>query len=94
MWREEGTFPPSWNSKTFPPSCQINALSWAEKHSFSGLKVATRYEARVKAKNKVGWSGESPLYHFATCGAGKDCILNLIFGTKPNRKVDLYLVTS
>jgi hypothetical protein len=104
MWREEGIYyPPSsplvpstWWEGVTVPSRQINCACACgrEKHSFCCLKVATRYEARVKAKNKVGWSGQSPVYHFATRGAGKDCILNLIFGTKPNRKDDLYLVTS
>jgi hypothetical protein len=65
IWREDGG---SWEGFSVP-SHQINAFNWAGKHSFSGLNVATRYEARVTAKNEEGWSRPSPSYHFATFGA-------------------------
>jgi hypothetical protein len=90
IWREDGG---SWEGFSVP-SHQINAFNWAGKHSFSGLNVATRYEARVTAKNEEGWSRPSPSYHFATFGAGKDFFLNRIFCTKPDWKVDFYFTLS
>ena len=39
------------------------------------LKGATRYEATVAAQNEEDWSRHSPVYHFATFGAGDFYVL-------------------
>ena len=43
------------------------------------LKVASRYEATVAAQNEEDWSRHSPVYHFATFGAGKELAWDAIF---------------
>ena len=73
-WRAEGQ---EWEGFTVPAHKQ-NHFNWAGKHGFSGLEPATRYEARVTAKNSEGWSRLSPSFHFATFGAGK--LFWLFFG--------------
>jgi len=50
-------------------SHRLDSIHFAGKWSFSKLETATRYEARVLAKNSEGWSRPSPPYHFATYGA-------------------------
>lgn len=67
MWREEES---EWEGFTVPAYKQ-NDFNWSGKHGFTGLSPATRYEARVLAKNSEGWSRPSPSFHFATFGAGE-----------------------
>ena len=66
-WRKDGG---DWEGFTVP-SYKQNDFNWAGKHAFVGLSTATRYEAKISAKNAEGWSRLSPSYHFATFGAGK-----------------------
>ena len=54
--------------RIFHPS--VPGIIYAGKHNIAGLNAATRYEARVAAKNNHGWSRPSPTFHFATFGAG------------------------
>jgi len=65
MWREEGG-----EFELFPvPSHKENSFNWSGKYALNNLKPATRYEAKVVAKNDLGWSRPCPPFHFATFGA-------------------------
>lgn len=64
-WRKEDG---DWEIFTVPAH-RDNSIIWNGKWSFPDLEPATRYEARVLAKNTEGWSRPSPSYHFATFGA-------------------------
>ena len=67
MWREEGG-----EFELFPvPSHKENSFNWSGKYALNNLKPATRYEAKVVAKNDLGWSRPCPPFHFATFGAGE-----------------------
>jgi hypothetical protein len=66
-WRKEDG---DWEIFTVPAH-RDNSIIWNGKWSFPDLEPATRYEARVLAKNTEGWSRPSPPYHFATFGAGE-----------------------
>ena len=80
-WRKEGG---EW--EIFPiPSHRVNSMNWAGKWSFSNLETATRYEAKVMAKNREGWSRRSPSYHFATFGAGKCLQIDTFYLDKMSR---------
>jgi len=65
MWRRENG---EWEGFEVE-SHRLNSIHFAGKWSFSKLETATRYEAKVLAKNSEGWSRPSPAYHFATYGA-------------------------
>ena len=69
-WREEGG-----EMEIFTvPSHKENSFNWSGKYALNNLKPATRYEAKVLAKNDQGWPRPCPSFHFATFGAGK-CLL-------------------
>ena len=70
-WRKEDG---EWEIFTVPAH-RDNSIIWNGKWSFPDLEPATRYEARVLAKNTEGWSRPSPAYHFATFGAGEFCFV-------------------
>ena len=70
-WRKEDG---DWEIFTVPAH-RDNSIIWNGKWSFPDLEPATRYEARVLAKNTEGWSRPSPSYHFATFGAGEFCFV-------------------
>jgi len=59
----------SWQVLEVKPIAIASNFLFAGKHSFSGLKTATRYEATVAALNEEGWSRHSKVFHFSTFGA-------------------------
>lgn len=68
QYREHGHS--QWKHIEVKPTQVIGGMTHAGKRSLSGLKVATRYEARVKSYNDMGWSRLSPVFNFATFGIG------------------------
>ena len=47
-----------------------SGMTYAGKHSLSGLSAAGQYEAHVLTLNGEGWSRQSKNFQFATFGAG------------------------
>ena len=74
-WRQEDG---QWEGFTVP-AYKVNEYNYSGKHAFTALSTATRFEAKVSAKNQEGWSRLSPSFHFATFGAGKYTGLIMLF---------------
>ena len=58
-----------WRRLEVEPKKQ-DSMTWAGKHSLSGLGGAAQYEARVRTENAEGWNNLSLPFQFATFGAG------------------------
>lgn len=57
-----------WRRLEVEPKKQ-DSMTWAGKHSLSGLGGAAQYEARVRTENAEGWNNLSLPFQFATFGA-------------------------
>ena len=76
-YRAEGAS--SWVRNPVMPNKDHEPYHFAGKQYLSNLLSATRYEARVAAKNDEGWNSHSPVYYFATLGAGESASLLAFF---------------
>ena len=73
--REAGTT--AWKESTSVP-IEDGPYHYAGKLFLKQLSYATRYEAKVQARNDEGWSKTREIFNFATQGAG-GCLILLFF---------------
>ena len=66
----------SWTKYSIVPTKE-GAFYFAGKQFLTELQPATKYKARVTAKNGEGWGQPGPVWNFATKGAGWHHILIL-----------------
>ena len=69
QFREEGG---EWQTLEQAPTEHNGAYHYEGKKYLENLSPATRYEARVRARNGDGWNRYSTIFCFATRGAGEE----------------------